>query len=201
MRITLVALVALSSVFVCQGLHLKAATFTSEIADIKPRNDLLLNLLPLYGHLKLKYILSRKNYNTAAGFFKSSPAIYEDFKTNLAPLGIIVPDIDALNTDVVLDSDFDIIYEVVGNTNIRDAIEPDYLEYLKNWFDTHPDQKQALINIAIRAGITIPDVIPEEQVAGALGNAFLPNVSSFIPTIISIAVVTQGAQIWGDLGK
>ena len=66
MRITLVALVALSSVFVCQGLHLKAATFTSEIADIKPRNDLLLNLLPLYGHLKLKYILSRKNYNTAA---------------------------------------------------------------------------------------------------------------------------------------
>lgn len=159
--------------------------------------DLLLNLLPLYGHLKLKYLLRKSSYDTAVNFIKKNPSIYNQFKSELAPVGVQMPELRDINWNVIGDYEIQIIHDCVKETNIRNAVNEEYLEYLQNYFDTNVDKTNHLINKAREAGIVIDENLDQDAVSQALLNAFIPNISSFIPTIINIAVWAQSAQIFG----
>lgn len=105
----------------------------------------------------------------------------------MSTVGIQLPALDQLDTSVIGQNDVDIIRSVVQETPIRDAINEDYLKYLENWFDTHPTEKQTLVDNATEAGIVLTEIETEEEkkaLTEALGRAFIPNITSFIPSNI-----------------
>ncbi len=89
---------------------------------------------------------------------------------------------------VIGQNDVDIILSIVKDTPIRDAVNEEYMKYLENWFNTHPTEKQILIDNAYEAGIVIlkPDLETDEEkeaLLQALGNAFsTANILSFVPS-------------------
>ena len=89
---------------------------------------------------------------------------------------------------VIGQNDVDIIMSIVKDTPIRDAVNEEYMKYLENWFNTHPTEKQILIDNAYEAGIVIlkPDLETDEEkeaLLQALGNAFsTSNILSFVPS-------------------
>ena len=62
---------------------------------------------------------------------KKNPEIYYDFKKNLEPTGIMMPEIEQINWEVFNDDDWKLIEDVVKDTPIRDAINEEYVAYLE----------------------------------------------------------------------
>lgn len=62
---------------------------------------------------------------------KKNPEIYYDFKKNLDPIGIIMPQIENINWDVFNGDDWKLIEDIVKDTPIRDAINDEYVVYLE----------------------------------------------------------------------
>lgn len=98
-----------------------------------------------------------------------------------------MPALNQLNFNLIGQNDIDILQAVVKDTPIRDAVNKEYLKYLDNWFETHPAEKQTLLDNATDAGIILAEIETEEQkkaLLDALGRAFIPNITSFIPSKI-----------------
>ena len=96
-----------------------------------------------------------------------------------------MPALNQLNFNVIGQNDINIIQAVVKDTPIRDAVNEEYLKYLEDWFETHPTEKQILIDNATDAGIILDEIETDEQkeaLIDALGRAFVPNITSFIPS-------------------
>ena len=66
-------------------------------------------------------------------FIKSNPKIYNDFKRELATVGVFLPEIGNVNWNVIGKKEWDLIKDCVKETTIKDAVNQGeaYLAYLE----------------------------------------------------------------------
>merc|ERR1712127_703826 len=152
-----------------------------------------------YGHLQLKYFISQRNWDTIVSFCKKNQGIYDDFVKFLRPVGFTMPDnVNELNFDVIDQSVFDLLLGIVKDTNIKEAFNEEYWNWIQNHFKENPQYADSLLEKAATGGLVFPpEPMDEDAILKAMGDAFLPNVASFIPTIVNIAVYAQAQQIFG----
>ncbi len=63
-------------------------------------------------------------------FFDKYPAAYQSFKTELSSEGVYLPQYANLNWAAIQPSDYQLAYGILGETTIKEALEPGYVENL-----------------------------------------------------------------------
>ncbi|CAF0972493.1 unnamed protein product [Brachionus calyciflorus] len=150
--------------------------------------DLILSLLPLYGGFKLNRMINPYSLNSIKNFFQSKPHHYTSFKDELTTEGVFLPDLDQLNWSAIKQEDFDLAKVIVVETTIKQALEPEFRQYIKDYFGANENVAERLKNSLAEMGITYTDDIDSERLEETILNTFSPMVADFLPVAISIAI-------------
>lgn len=123
-------LLAFSAVFLLVNSCLSAPSVNPNDLTQKSSFDLLLNLLPLYGGIKLNRMINQRSIDLVRQFFEKNTNHYESFRTELRSEGVFLPEIQSVNWNAITSEDFTLAKLIVGETTIKQAIEPTFIEYV-----------------------------------------------------------------------
>jgi chemotaxis regulatin CheY-phosphate phosphatase CheZ len=152
------------------------------------QRDIIDTLMPLFGNLKLKTVVTQRTVDFIKRFFDLNPKYYESFKTALAPENVFLPEYAALNWKVAKPEDFASIVAIIGDATLGQLVQnPALVQELISKFENDIELLDRLQLRVKEAGVAYElDQVNLDSLGAVLEKTVKPMLIPFTPIAMQI---------------